>query len=431
MRKLLEVKEFEQIIGNKDFKSQYRCIDENDFKYLTDFIYSFNPSNEESDILDFVKMNYKRNVGKIVSFKNYVGLIQLENGFQIQILPKIMFVSEEKDQTKQVFIKMLCSMKEFPCKTFKNGHLMVEHMNLYEIFINMYLQESRQLIKKGMKSSYLQYEDNLTVYKGKLIVNEHIKHNLGRKERFYMEYDEYHINRPENKLIKATLLKLQKVTKNAKNAKEIRQLLNFFESVQPSINYSLDFSKVIIDRHTKDYEMLMKWSKVFLMNKSFTPFSGSESAKTLLFPMEKVFESYVAENIIKVFGKVGWKVSVQDKNHYLFDTFNGKKYNKFSLRPDIVVTRDDESVIILDTKWKKLTLNEKRNFGISQADMYQMYAYSKKYNTSEIWLLYPINEEMKNYEQIKFESGDGVNVSVFFVDVSEIEKSLGELLKCL
>lgn len=34
-----------------------------------------------------------------------------------------------------------------------------------------------------------------------------------------------------------------------------------------------------------------------------------------------------------------------------------------------------ERTVILDTKWKSLVDNERVNYGISQADMYQMYAY--------------------------------------------------------
>ena len=56
-----------------------------------------------------------------------------------------------------------------------------------------------------------------------------------------------------------------------------------------------------------------------------------------------------------------------------------------------------------------------------------MYAYSKKYETSEIWLLYPQNQEMKDHSDISFKSNDGVNVRLFFVDVANIESSLGEL----
>lgn len=72
---------------------------------------------------------------------------------------------------------------------------------------------------------------------------------------------------------------------------------------------------------------------------------------------------------------------------------------QFSLRPDIVLEKEGR-IIVMDTKWKKLINNERKNYGISQADMYQMYAYSKKYETSEIWLLYPVNDEMKNHEDI-------------------------------
>ena len=68
--------------------------------------------------------------------------------------------------------------------------------------------------------------------------------------------------------------------------------------------------------------------------------------------------------------------------------------------------------------------NPRINYGISQADMYQMYAYSKKYCTPEIWLLYPVIPEMRNHTGISFRSDDGVDVNLFFVDVANIETSL-------
>ena len=322
---------------------------------------------------------------------------------------------------------MLRSMKDFSGKTAANANLNPENMNLYEIFINLYIQEVRRLVKNGIKSSYLNQEENLNVYKGKLLVNEHLKQNIAHKERFYVAVDEYQVNCPQNRLIKSTLLKLQQLTGSAQNSKEIRQLLVSFELVEPSKNYEKDFSKVVIDRTTKCYEVLLKWSKVFLKNKSFSMFSGTESARALLFPMEKVFEAYVAKNLKKRLNQAGWDVSIQDKGYYLFDTLNGEKYQKFALRPDLVITRPDESIIILDTKWKSLINNKKANYGISQADMYQMYAYAKKYQASEVWLLYPMNEEMRNTEPILFDSGDGVRVSVFLVDVAQIEESLEKL----
>ena len=424
MNKLLEVKEFDIITGNPNFKNdeKYKYLDTVAFENLIDFIHQFNGNEEVADALDFMKISYKRNIGNIVSMKNYVGLIQMKNGYQIQILPKISFTNSEdleNRNTKKIFLNMLRSMKDFPSKVFNNSNIQVERMNLYEIFINMYLQEIRRLIKIGLKSNYIFKEDNLNYYKGKLLTSQHFKINLVHKERFYVAYDEFNPNRVENKLIKATLLKLQKLTTSAENSKKIRQLLVFFEMIDASMNYTADFSKVRINRSNRDYEMIMQWSKVFLLNKSFTTFSGNNNSRALLFPMEKVYESYVAKHLKKILGEDGWNVSSQDRGYYLFT----EPRLQFALIPDIVCKRR-ERTIIMDTKWKKLVNNERINYGISQSDMYQMYAYSKKYKSSEIWLLYPLNDEMKEHSEISFNSGDGTTVNIYFVDLENIQSSL-------
>lgn len=436
--RILEVHEFEKIIEKneenqalEESDTRYQCIDKDIFHELIELIHEFEQHEGNADFSNFMSIEYKKTIGRIITFKNYVGLIQLKNNIQIEILPKIPFFKGQQDETKKIFLKMLRSMKDFPGKTAATANLNVEKMNLYEIFINLYLQEVQKLVKTGIKSSYISQEENLSFYKGKLVISEHLKQNIAHKERFYVGLDEYQINCPQNKIVKSALLKLQQFTSSAQNAKEIRQLLVSFELVEPSKNYEKDFSKIVLDRTNKNYELLLKWSKVFLKNKSFSIFSGTESACALLFPMERVFEAYVAKNLKKRLNQAGWKVSVQDKGYYLFDTLNGEHHQRFALRPDLVITRPDESMIILDTKWKKLINNKKANYGISQADMYQMYAYAKKYQTSEVWLLYPMNEEMKNSKSILFDSGDGVRVSVFGVDVAQIETSLEELFLSL
>ena len=67
------------------------------------------------------------------------------------------------------------------------------------------------IIKKGIKSDYVGFEDNLFYLKGKLLINEQIKRNSVHKERFYVQYDEYNQNRAENRLIKSTLKLLSNI----------------------------------------------------------------------------------------------------------------------------------------------------------------------------------------------------------------------------
>ena len=58
-----------------------------------------------------------------------------------------------------------------------------------------------------------------------------------------------------------------------------------------------------------------------------------------------------------------------------------------------------------------------------------LFAYSKKFDASDIWLLYPMTDEFRagNDVDIKFDSGDGTVVHVYFVDVADIDISLSRL----
>ena len=64
----------------------------------------------------------------------------------------------------------------------------------------------------------------------------------------------------------------------------------------------------------------MYWSRLFLNNLSFTTFSGMNSAHVLLFPMEDVYERYVAQYVKKVFRPDGWKSTAQDEKFFLFES---------------------------------------------------------------------------------------------------------------
>ena len=81
-------------------------------------------------------------------------------------------------------------------------------------------------------------------------------------------------------------------------------------------------------------------------------------------------------------------------------------------------------------RWKRLNRNDKPgHYGISQPDLYQMYAYGKKYQKTgaapDLYLLYPHN---KNFDApFKYEYETGLRLTVFPVDLGK-EKLVNELL---
>lgn len=163
MDKIIQLKEFQNIVSKKGYENEEnKYLPEKNFKELISFIEEFVGSEEETDVMDFMRV-YKtkdRNLGTVVKVNNYVGLIQLKSGYKIEILPKIDFTDDEKNnKTKAIFLKMLRSLKDFSGKNFKNADLKISKMNLYEIFINMYLNDVRILVKNGLKSAYVIQED--------------------------------------------------------------------------------------------------------------------------------------------------------------------------------------------------------------------------------------------------------------------------------
>lgn len=420
MKKPVEVREFESITYNRDFEGEkgFAVVPQEDFEDLEQFIEEYVGSDRSSDAFDFMRISKKRGIGKVISFNNYVGLIQTSKGFQVQVLPKIDYDTEEDighEKTKKIFLGMLNSIKDFPGRTFNDASLSVGKMNLYELFIATFIKEAQMLAKHGIKSSYVLKEDNLNCLKGKMLFSQHIKQNMAHMERFYVGFDDFNMNTPENRIVKAALEKLLRVTSSARNSKDIRQLLTSFELIDSSSNYESDLSKITINRNNKDYDLLIRWARIFLFNKSFTTFSGKQRSRAILFPMESVYESYVAKQIKRVFGNEGWEVSVQDRSFNLFS-----EPKRFALRPDVVLKRNGVTVV-MDTKWKRLMNIDSVNYGISQADMYQMYAYSKYYNSPEIWLLYPMTNELKDHEEISYTTNDktgiATRVNVFFIDL--------------
>ena len=70
----------------------------------------------------------------------------------------------------------------------------------------------------------------------------------------------------------------------------------------------------------------------------------------------------------------------------------------------------------------------KSNYGISQSDMYQMFAYYKKYGAKSVILLYPNTEKIIVNKPIEFKSKDGISVKVRFIDLFNIKESINQLI---
>jgi 5-methylcytosine-specific restriction enzyme subunit McrC len=260
-------------------------------------------------------------------------------------------------------------------KTFQKAEISaLKNLTIFEVYIRVFLDEVFALYKKGLKSGYEQKQDNEKFFKGKLLFSQHIKHNFAHAERFFVEYEEFTVNRPENRLIKTTLAFLRGISSVDINRRDLHRLTMIFDGVEKSTHIQSDFQKCTGGRNMKEYETVLSLCKVFLNGYGFSTYVGKHNTVALLFPMEKLFEGYIAKCLQEQLE--GWRVTSQSQKLHLFT-----EPKMFSLRPDVYL-ENEETVILLDTKWKALINKSAENYGISQADMYQMFAYYYRYTQS-------------------------------------------------
>ena len=389
--------------------------------------------------------------------KNYVGTIQTKSGFCIEILPKtfngekiqdskkceckIRFekerikkafeylsdsVTDKKSiqnipqytpqssntesneskklcdvcEAKMILLNCLATLKDTPFKQNSFANLHTLKLPLLEIFVRMFLDECERLIKAGLKSDYLCITQNRAFLKGKLEFKGHITQNLIHKERFFTSSDEYTQDIAPNRLIKSSLEILACLSFSPSTQTKLDFMRFIFADISPSENIESDFAKCGNMSRAKEYEVILLWCKVFLGQKAFSPYVGSDKAIAFLFPMEKLFESFVGFWLKKCAN--GFSVKTQESRKYLLQDEN--KNNIFCLKPDIVM-RNDEKILIIDTKWKipDSSLDEKK-YGISQNDLYQMWAYASKYRLESskvnVVLIYPQCDRTKDIEEL-------------------------------
>ena len=352
---------------------------------------SFVDNNEADWVFSYIK---KWPFWYVLVAQNFVWVIETKCWTLIEILPKITNTTNNSDieKTRQIFLRMIKTLKDSPFKNLDEASLRNQKFPILEIFIELFLWELSALVKKWIKKNYITKVDNLKFVKWKLKIRENIVTNIVDKSKFVCEYDDFSENITENKLIKTCLLKLQKLSLSEKNKKLITLFLNVFSGIWISKNIKNDL-KVIdhINRLNNYYLPTLKWVKLFLSDESVVNFSWQTTSLSLLFPMEKIFESYVANRLKKRMGT--HRIDTQDSSFFLLRDVNNKW--SFRLRPDIVIDKNNpENVIIADTKRKKLDSNSriKKYSWINEDDVYQMLAYKVTYKSKRLYLIYPKNE---------------------------------------
>ena len=429
--KIFIFREFQKITYNKNKKIFFKLK-----KYIKD--------NNLEDNYEFFKITKD-----VIVPQNFVGTILLDD-IQIDILPKIPLVENNIEAEKIRFLEILQNIDYFKEKIFSNSKIEIIDTSILELFIHLFIEEVEKIVKKGLIYKYVDKNENLNVFKGKLDINSHIKYNFSHKERFFMKFDKFLMDSLENIIIKLTIQKLKKVSINPKNKENLNKIGHYFENVSILENSIENLKCLTFNRMNDYYKNAIQWAKIFLDNQSSSIFSTNNGKMlSVLFPMETIFENYIANKLVNIIQK---KISsellikIQDSSCSIFSNISLNNIeidnNILRIRPDIVIkNKNTKEIFILDTKWKVLNkLDEK--FKISTEDIYQMLAYVKTYNDrnknnytcKKAYLIYPATNMRENTfsakDKLIFKTDD-FELNIYFVDLSSDENTENSLINVL
>lgn len=320
--------------------------------------------------------------------QNYVGVVRLTDGVQIEVLPKIS-KRLDAEAARELLVKMLVELADSPFFEGTSADLDVHNMPLFEVLLRCYLEQVTTIVRKGIARTYIPKQDNLVYLRGKLHLPDHIRRNSYNSTRVYCEFDEYDVDRPINRLIKGALLIVAKLTRDSTNQQRCRELLFWFDQVPGTTDPRTDFQRMQRDRLVQHYSPAMPLCRLILYSLNPLTKQGENQVVSMLFPMETVFEAYVAAKLPQQFR--AWRISAQVTGRALVDQHLNRRM--FYLRPDIMFTQS-RTRVIADTKWKLIDQADRSDkYGISQADIYQLFGYTQKYMENqqfkEVMLIYP------------------------------------------
>nr|WP_304187098.1 McrC family protein [Hafnia alvei] len=387
MGEVISVFEYDQLGSGKAASTGAKLIPQQVFDYLEALSLTSIQGSQ------FLKLT-SRSGFKLLQVQNYAGMLSTPHGLQLEILPKV-----GKNLTaagaRETLLTMLSHLPDFRHIQTQQATIQTQRMPLLEIFINQFLLSVNQLLKQGLRSDYVSEQGNLAFMKGKLMLSAQLRHNAVNRHKFCVDYDEYMPDCAANRLLHSALNKLLSLQLSSENQRWLYELRFAFDGIPLSRDIESDISSLRLERGMAHYNEPIAWAQLILRGMSPSALQGNTKAISLLFPMEAVFESFVAQTLpyeLPPHLKVQPQVSTYSLvKHGLHDCFK--------LRPDLLIQSRQpvQTKMVMDTKWKLVNNNPQKKslYGLAQSDFYQMFAYGQKYldGIGEMYLIYPAHDD--------------------------------------
>ncbi|UDF30660.1 UNVERIFIED_ORG: McrC family protein [Roseateles sp. XES5] len=359
--------------------------------------------------------------------RGVVGVIAAE-GCALEILPKIDFKSvdgaETRGHIRRRLVHMLATALDLKIDSGQITTLEWQRETLLEILIRLFSEKLVDAVRLGMPRRYVEHTEDLPVLRGRLDLTRQFTLLAAEPSRLACRYDALTVDIALNRIMKAAIVRLARISRAADNQRRLRELAFAYADIESVQISALRWDEVVLDRTNSRWRELFNLARLLLGERFQTSSAGGSDGFSLLFEMNTLFEEYVARMLKRSFADTDIRVVSQGGRLYCLETVDGR--GLFQTRPDILLKRGDEVVQVIDTKWKRIAARmDDRKQGVSQGDVYQMMAYGHLYQCDQLTLLYPHHAAIPHQEGVLV--SHQVTGSSYWLKTASIDLSKGEM----
>jgi 5-methylcytosine-specific restriction enzyme subunit McrC len=326
--------------------------------------------------------------------QNLVGMIAA-GGTSCEILPKIDRVQNgesgggDAPGLRRQLIRMLSVAHDLAIADDAATLLETQHHTLLEILITRFVAMLTEAVRRGIPRAYVAHAADLPALRGRLDVTRQFTTLAASPQRLACRYDEFSDDIALNQVMKMAVTRLRQLARSTSNQRALGELALVYADVRAVPVAALRWDRIVPDRTNARWQDVLRLARLILGERFQNSAQGSADGFALLFDMNALFERYVEKLLAPISTAQGARLIAQGGARCCLYPEDGADA-LFATYPDLRIVRDGREVLVIDTKWKRLTDPAiDRKMGVSQADIYQMMAYARLYDCSLLVLLYP------------------------------------------
>lgn len=316
--------------------------------------------------------------------RHFVGYVEVGD-LSIEILPKADKTSTSPARVwRDGLLEMLRVALGLRLHQLPDGAQKLTRSRLLDLIAQAYLAELEVILREGLAKGYRTTQSNGVVFRGRLAMARHLRENIARADRFYVEYQTFDHDIAINRVLAAALETLSWCALSPSVACGVDACLARFPELQRGEITSAMLERLHLTRATQRYAKALDYARMILSHRGPQLRAGTGRVFALLFDMNALWERYVAVLLRRV-APPAVRVSAQERLPFWMP----QRQQVRSVFPDIVVRSAmrgaaPEPLLVIDTKWKVPSQNR-----ADEGDLKQMFVYNELLGAPRSVLLYP------------------------------------------